>query len=79
MRPMLIESQVCNLHGAGERFTDSEADRAWDMYTKTDIQEDKHAGVVFATGTPIANTIAEMYTMMRYLQNDVRREGITAL
>ena len=27
-------------------------------------------GVVFATGTPIANTVAEVWTMMRYLQGD---------
>jgi hypothetical protein len=26
------------------------------------------AGVVFATGTPIANSVAEMFTMQRYLQ-----------
>jgi len=25
-------------------------------------------GVVFATGTPIANSMAEMFTMQRYLQ-----------
>jgi N12 class adenine-specific DNA methylase len=27
-------------------------------------------GVVFATGTPIANSMAEMFTMQRYLQPD---------
>jgi len=49
--------------------TDSQ--RAWDMYTKVrQLQEQgKGQGVVFATGTPVANTIAEMYTMMRYLQS----------
>ncbi len=53
----------------------SESDRAWDMYTKTrSLQEDKHNGVVFATGTPVANTIAEMYTMMRYLQEPTLEE-----
>jgi N12 class adenine-specific DNA methylase len=48
----------------------SDSQRAWDMYQKTRIlQEDgKGNGVVFATGTPISNTIAEMYTQMRYLQ-----------
>ena len=34
------------------------------------------SGVVFATGTPIANTIAEAWTMMRYLQNkELHRRG----
>ncbi|WP_077912465.1 helicase-related protein [Listeria weihenstephanensis] len=28
-------------------------------------------GVVFATGTPISNSMTELYTMMRYLQYDV--------
>jgi N12 class adenine-specific DNA methylase/ppGpp synthetase/RelA/SpoT-type nucleotidyltranferase len=63
-----------NLHfvtrmGRVKGLPNGKAQRAWDMYTKTRfIQEDKNNGVVFATGTPIANTIAEMYTMMRYLQ-----------
>ena len=53
----------------------SESDRAWDMYQKSrTLQEDKHNGVVFATGTPVANTIAEMYTMMRYLQEPMLEE-----
>ena len=61
--------------GRVKGLPNSEADRAWDMYTKTrTLQEDKHAGVVFATGTPIANTIAEMYTMMRYLQEPMLEE-----
>lgn len=48
----------------------TDSDRAWDMYQKTRyLQDQKKGGVVFATGTPVANTIAEMYTMMRYLQN----------
>ena len=34
-------------------------------------------GVVFATGTPVANTIAETWTMMRYLQPDeLKRRGL---
>ena len=27
-------------------------------------------GVIFATGTPISNSMTELYTMMRYLQSD---------
>ena len=34
------------------------------------------SGVVFATGTPVANTVAEAWTMMRYLQNkELHRRG----
>lgn len=31
-------------------------------------------GVVFCTGTPISNSAAELYTMMRYIQADTLRE-----
>jgi len=31
-------------------------------------------GVVFATGTPIANSVAEMFTMQRYLQTGTLRK-----
>ena len=34
-------------------------------------------GVVFATGTPISNSMTEMYTMQRYLQYDtLRSQGL---
>jgi N12 class adenine-specific DNA methylase/predicted O-methyltransferase YrrM len=53
---------------AGLPQTSSE--RAFDMFLKTRyIQElNGGGGVVFATGTPIANSVAEMFTMQRYLQ-----------
>lgn len=34
----------------------------------------KLKGVVFATGTPVSNSMTELYTMMRYLQHDTIRE-----
>jgi N12 class adenine-specific DNA methylase len=35
-------------------------------------------GIVFATGTPVSNSMTEMYTMMRYLQHDtLLRHGLT--
>ena len=34
-------------------------------------------GVVFATGTPVSNSMTEIYTMMRYLQHDaIRGKGL---
>src|SRR5882672_8865056 len=44
--------------------------RALDMFLKVcHVQRvNGGAGVVFATGTPIANSVAEMFTMQRYLQ-----------
>lgn len=46
--------------------------RSMDMYLKTRYitKTNGGRGVVFATGTPISNTLAEMYTMIRYLDED---------
>ena len=45
------------------------AQRSLDMYVKTKwlTKQRNGGGVVFATGTPISNTLNEMYTMQRYL------------
>jgi hypothetical protein len=40
------------------------------MRTKWLLENNNNRGVVFATGTPIANTIAELYNMQRYIQPD---------
>jgi N12 class adenine-specific DNA methylase len=51
--------------------------RAFDMFLKTrSVMEsrDDRRGVVFATATPISNSIAEMYTMQKYLQPDTLEE-----
>ena len=47
----------------------SDSNRAFDMFLKTRYLRERNGGrgVVFATGTPISNTLAEMYTMHRYL------------
>ena len=43
--------------------------RALDMFLKVrHVATTAGGGVVFATGTPIANGVAEMFTMQRYLQ-----------
>ena len=45
------------------------SNRANDMFAKTQwlTRAMGGRGVVFATGTPISNTMAEMFTMMRYM------------
>jgi hypothetical protein len=45
----------------------TESNRALDMFMKTRYLGERGGGIVFATGTPISNTMAEMYTLMRYL------------
>jgi N12 class adenine-specific DNA methylase len=45
----------------------AECQRATDVFLKTRCLLERGGGIVFATGTPIANTIAESWTMARYL------------
>lgn len=56
------------------------SERAFDMYVKTRYlmqkHEGQHRGVVFATGTPISNSMGEMFTMQRYLQPNTLRKHL---
>src|SRR6266567_825156 len=45
----------------------TESNRALDMYIKTRYLSERGGGTIFATGTPISNTMAEMFTLQRYL------------
>ena len=54
----------------------TESNRALDMYMKTALsRRARAAGIVFATGTPISNTMAEMYTLQRYLAPEMLAGG----
>lgn len=48
----------------------TESKRAFDMYVKTQYvaRRNNGRGIIFATGTPVANSMAEVWTMQRYLQ-----------
>jgi N12 class adenine-specific DNA methylase len=49
----------------------SHSQRAWDMLLKVRwLLQQPRGRVVFATGTPVANTMAEAWTLMRYLMLD---------
>ena len=50
--------------------------RAWDLYVKSCFIDTVNPGraLVMASGTPITNTLAEMYTLQRYLQPEALRE-----
>jgi len=50
----------------------SEAQKSSDLFMKCRYldEETGSKGVIFATGTPISNSMAEMYTVQRYLQYD---------
>ena len=53
-------------------LSNAEAQKSSDMYMKCRYLDEKTGskGVVFATGTPVSNTMVELYTMQRYLQHD---------
>lgn len=52
------------------------SERAFDLYMKARYLHEQHPGhgVTFATGTPISNTMVEMYTMQRFLDLEGLRE-----
>ena len=53
------------------------SERAFDLFLKVQHIQTRNngGGVVFATGTPISNTMAEMFTMQRYLQMETLRRN----
>lgn len=49
--------------------------KAMDLYTKTHyLNENGKNAVVFATGTPVSNTMTEMFVMQKYLEEDRLKE-----
>ena len=57
----------------------SEAQKSSDMFGKCRYLDEVTGGrgVIFATGTPISNSMTEMYVMMRYLQRGLlEKEGL---
>lgn len=54
-------------------ISQTEAQKSSDMYMKCRYMDSitNEKGVVFATGTPISNSMVELYTMQKYLQYSV--------
>lgn len=58
----------------------SEAQKSSDMFMKCRYMDEITGGkgVVFATGTPVSNSMTELYTVMRYLQyGTLQQKGLT--
>ncbi len=66
-------TKMRNVAGIGQ----ADAQKSSDMYAKCQYMDEITGGrgVVFATGTPISNTMVELYTMMRYLQDGMLQRG----
>ena len=68
-------SKMRNVGGISQ----TEAQKSSDLYMKCRYLDELTGGkgVIFATGTPISNTMVEMYTMQKYLQYGVlSRNGL---
>lgn len=65
---LLSVTKLQNVSGLSSRASQ----RATELFMKCRYLDEKTGGkgVVFATGTPISNSITELHTMMRYLQYD---------
>ncbi|MFT8889671.1 MAG: helicase-related protein, partial [Ethanoligenens sp.] len=69
---MALFTKMRNVAGVGQ----TEAKKSSDLYMKCRYLDEITGGrgIVFATGTPISNSMVELYTMMRYLQHDTLEE-----
>lgn len=63
---LYMYTKMRNVAGIGQ----ADAQKSSDMYAKCRYMDELTGGrgVTFATGTPISNSMVELYTMMRYLQ-----------
>lgn len=63
---LMIQTKLNDVAGV----TGASSQRASDLYMKTEFLLDKQngKGVVFATGTPVSNSLSELYVMMKYLE-----------
>ena len=68
-------SKMRNVSGIAQ----TEARKSSDLYMKCRYLDELTGGrgVIFATGTPISNTMVEMFTMQKYLQyNTLKKHGL---
>ena len=73
---LFLTTKMRNVAG----LSTSEAQKSTDMFLKCRYIDELTGGrgVIFATGTPISNSMTEMYTMQRYLQyGTLKRNNMT--
>ena len=65
---LFLHTKMMNVAGIAQ----TEAQKSSDMFGKCRYMDEITGGrgVCFATGTPVSNSMVELYTMMRYLQYD---------
>ena len=73
---LFLTTKMRNVAG----LSTSEAQKSSDMFGKCRYLDEITGGrgVVFATGTPVSNSMSELYTVMRYLQyGTLQQKGLT--
>ena len=73
---LFLTTKMRNVAG----LSTSEAQKSTDMFLKCRYMDELTGGrgVIFATGTPVSNSMTEMYTMQRYLQyGTLKRNNMT--
>ena len=65
---LFVATKLQNVAG----ISNSASQKALDLFLKCRYLDEKTGGkgVIFATGTPLSNSITELHTMMRYLEYD---------
>ena len=72
---MFLYTKMRNVAGISQ----TDAQKSSDMFMKCQYLDELTGGkgVTFATGTPVSNSMVELYTIMRYLQYDtIQRMGL---
>ena len=70
---LFLHTKMRNVAGIGQ----TDAQKSTDMFGKCRYMDELTGGrgVTFATGTPVSNSMVELYTMMRYLQYDTLQKN----
>lgn len=69
---LFVATKLENVAG----ISNSASQKALDLFLKCRYLDEKTGGkgIIFATGTPLSNSITELHTMMRYLEYDFLRD-----
>ena len=69
---LFLATKMRNVGGIAQ----TEAQKSSDLFMKTQYLDELTGGrgVIFATGTPISNSMVELYTIQRYLQYRLLQE-----
>lgn len=71
---LFIATKMRNVSGLS---TNNDVQKTFDLYLKCQYLDEITGGkgIIMATGTPVSNSISEIFTMMKYLQSDLLKES----